>query len=68
MQTQLPSMAFSAHLYSSNREGRWVRVNGRRLIEGDYIAEDLQLVNIEPQTVILMFKGEVFTMNALADW
>ncbi|MFT5543340.1 MAG: general secretion pathway protein B [Glaciecola sp.] len=68
MQTQLPSMAFSAHMYSSNREGRWVRVNGRRLIEGDYIAEDLQLVNIEPQTVILMFQGEVFTMNALTDW
>lgn len=68
IQTQIPSMAFSAHMYSSNRDGRWVRVNGRRLVEGDYIAQGLQLVNIEPQTVILSFKDEVFTMNALTDW
>ena len=68
IQTQLPSMTFSAHMYSSDRDGRWVRVNGRRLIEGDFIAEGLQLVNIEPQKVILSFKDEVFTMNALSDW
>ena len=46
-------MAFSAHMYSSERPERWVRVNGRRLVEGDFIAENLQLVNIEPQKVIL---------------
>jgi len=68
IQTQIPSMAFSAHMYSSDRQGRWVRINGRRLVEGDFIAENLQLVNIEPQKVILSFKDEVFTMNALADW
>ena len=68
IQTQIPSMTFSAHMYSSSREGRWVRVNGRRMVEGDYIAENLQLVNIEPQKVILSFKDEVFTMNALSDW
>jgi general secretion pathway protein B len=67
-QTQIPSMAFSAHMYSSERPERWVRVNGRRLIEGDFIAENLQLVNIEPQKVILSFKNEVFSMNALSDW
>jgi general secretion pathway protein B len=68
IQTQIPAMAFSAHMYSSNRDGRWVRVNGRRLVEGDFIAEGLQLVNIEPQKVILSFQDEVFTMNALSDW
>jgi len=68
IQTQIPAMAFSAHMYSSSRDGRWVRVNGRRLVEGDFIAEGLQLVNIEPQKVILSFKNEVFTMNALSDW
>jgi general secretion pathway protein B len=68
IQTQIPAMVFSAHMYSSNRPERWVRVNGRRLVEGDFIAQDLQLVNIEPQKVILSFKDEVFTMNALSDW
>ncbi|MFQ3207102.1 MAG: general secretion pathway protein B [Glaciecola sp.] len=67
-QTQIPAMAFSAHMYSSERPKRWIRVNGRRLVEGDFIAENLQLVNIEPQKVILSFKDEVFTMNALSDW
>jgi general secretion pathway protein B len=68
IQTQIPTMVFSAHMYSSNRQERWVRVNGRRLVEGDFIAQELQLVNIEPQKVILSFKDEVFTMNALSDW
>lgn len=68
IQTQIPAMTFSAHMYSSNRQERWVRVNGRRLVEGDFIAQELQLVNIEPQKVILSFKDEVFTMNALSDW
>ncbi|MBF7074833.1 general secretion pathway protein GspB [Glaciecola sp. MH2013] len=68
LQTKIPSMQFSAHLYSSNAENRWVRINGRRLMEGDYIAEGLQLVNIEPQSVVLAFEDEVFTMNALTNW
>jgi general secretion pathway protein B len=67
-QTEIPSMQFNAHFYSSQRVNRWVRVNGRKLVEGDFIAEDLQILNIEPQTVVLSFKDEVFTMNAMTDW
>ena len=66
--TRLPSMVFSAHMYSSNRDTRWVRVNGQQLFEGDWIERELQLVNIEPQRVVLSFQGELFTMAALTDW
>ena len=66
--TRLPSMTFSAHMYSSNRDTRWVRVNGRQLFEGEWIEDGLQLVNIEPQRVVLSFQGELFTMAALTDW
>jgi general secretion pathway protein B len=66
--TRLPSMTFSAHMYSSNRDTRWVRVNGRQLYEGEWIEDGLQLVNIEPQRVVLSFQGELFTMAALTDW
>lgn len=66
--TRLPSMTFSAHMYSSNRDTRWVRVNGNQLFEGDWIERELQLVNIEPQRVVLSFQGELFTMAALTDW
>jgi general secretion pathway protein B len=66
--TDLPAMTFSAHMYASLPENRWVRVNGLRMVEGDYIADQLQIVNIEPQRVILSFRENVFSMNALTDW
>lgn len=66
--TQLPAMAFSAHMYASDANERWVRVNGRRVVEGQGIADGLELVAIEPQRVILRFRGEEFAMSALTDW
>lgn len=66
--TQLPSMTFSAHMYASNSRDRWVRVNGKEKGEGDWIDDEVQIVNIEAQRVILTFRGEVFTMAALTDW
>lgn len=66
--TQLPSMTFSAHMYASNSRDRWVRVNGKEKGEGDWIDDEVQIVNIEAQRVILTFRGEVFSMAALTDW
>jgi general secretion pathway protein B len=65
---QIPAMSFSAHMYASNPQDRWVRVNGRRLSEGDLIAENLSIVEIAPENIVLAFKGSTFTMNALSDW
>jgi len=55
-------------MYASNPQDRWVRVNGRRLSEGDLITEDLSIVEIAPENIVLTFKGSRFTMNALSDW
>lgn len=66
--TQLPTMEFSAHMYASLRANRWVRVNGQQLFEGEWIDNRVQLVNIEPQRVVLSYQGELFTMAALTDW
>lgn len=66
--TLLPSMTFSAHMYASSKQERWVRVNGQRLYEGEWVNDDVQLINIEPQRVVLSFRGELFTMAALTDW
>ncbi|WP_026377072.1 general secretion pathway protein GspB [Aestuariibacter salexigens] len=66
--TRLPSMSFNAHMYASNPSDRWVRVNGIRLVEGDWLNDNLQLVEIEPQHVVLSFEGEAFRMAALSDW
>ncbi|GAA6183396.1 general secretion pathway protein GspB [Aliiglaciecola sp. NS0011-25] len=66
--TELPSMAFSAHMYVSAPEERWVRVNGKRVVEGQEIEDGLVLIGIEPQHVIMTFKGQEFSMDALSDW
>lgn len=68
MLTELPSMAFSAHMYASLPEERWIRVNGQRVIEGQPIDDNLYLVEIQPQHVILNFRGQDFSMAALTDW
>jgi general secretion pathway protein B len=66
--TELPSMAFSAHMYASNSEERWVRVNGMRLQEGDMIENKVRILAIEPQRIILHYSGHEFSMEALTDW
>ncbi|MHC6646002.1 general secretion pathway protein GspB [Alteromonas sp. HB246098] len=66
--THLPTMNFSAHMYASRPADRWVRVNGRQIGEGDWIADRVQIVNIEAQRVVLSFEDEIFTMAALTDW
>jgi general secretion pathway protein B len=66
--TQLPAMAFSAHMYASNIEERWVRVNGRRMVEGDMIEGKIRIAKIEPQRLILNYQGHDFSMVALTDW
>ncbi|WP_299077444.1 general secretion pathway protein GspB [uncultured Paraglaciecola sp.] len=66
--TRLPSMAFSAHMYASEESERWVRVNGTRMVEGDKIDGEIEIVRIEPQRVILNYSGQTFAMAALTDW
>ncbi|MEM0912608.1 MAG: general secretion pathway protein GspB, partial [Pseudomonadota bacterium] len=68
IQDQLPSLSFSAHFYASDPQSRFVRVNGRRLEEGDNITADLSIDEINADTVLLDFRGQRFTMKALTDW
>lgn len=64
----LPSMQFAAHMYASSFDDRWIRVNGRRLQEGDLIDGQVEIIEIQPQQLILKFRGEKFRLNALTDW
>lgn len=66
--TRMPSMVFAQHMYSSEAEARWVRVNNRRLQEGDMIEGRVKIEAIEPQHVVLSLNGTRFTMAALTDW
>lgn len=67
VQDGVPSLAFEMHIYASDGQG-WIRVNGRDRYEGDYIGRELLLSEILPQKVVLSFRGEKFTMDALTSW
>ena len=67
VQDGVPSLAFEMHIYASDGQG-WIRVNGRDRYEGDYIGRELLLNEILPQKVVLNFRGEKFTMDALTSW
>jgi general secretion pathway protein B len=68
LMTTLPAMSFAAHMFASEPQERWVRVNGKELGEGDWIAPDLQIVEITQNHVIMNYKGQYFRMAALTDW
>ncbi|GAA5216928.1 general secretion pathway protein GspB [Corallincola platygyrae] len=67
-QDAVPSLSFSQHIYSSDANKRWVKVNGKTLYEGDRIEGGLVLERIEPQAVIMSLQGEYFSLPALSDW
>jgi type II secretory pathway predicted ATPase ExeA len=67
LQNGIPELQFEQHIYASDGQG-WVKVNGRDRYEGDTIARELTLVEILPQKVVLNFRGEKFTMQALTSW
>jgi general secretion pathway protein B len=61
-------MNFETHVYSSNPNKRWVKVNGNEFIEGDWITERVRLVKIEQQSCQISFNGETIQVPALYDW
>jgi general secretion pathway protein B len=65
---ELPSMSFSAHMYSSDPAERWVRVNGQRMLEGALIDNKVRIVQIASQHVILNYQGHEFSMLSMTDW
>ncbi len=67
VQDGVPKLEFEQHIYTSDGQG-WVHVNGRDRYEGDKIADDVFLDEILPQQVILIYRGETFSLPALTNW
>jgi len=65
----LPSVAFSGHLYSSNPKSSRVFVDdGRPLIEGQQIVYELILHEITPTGVVVEFRGYLIDIGVLQNW
>lgn len=66
-QYQVPLMRYDAHMYSSKKSDRWIRINGIELHEGDFL-EGIELLEILPQKSLFKLNEKQFTLISLEDW
>ncbi|MBW3697167.1 hypothetical protein EK599_15820 [Vibrio sp. T187] len=64
----LPKLNFQAHMYSSDENKRWIKVNGQEASSGDWVDEGIQIIDIEPQFVMIQFKRLNIRVPALYEW
>jgi len=67
-QNLVPALEFTTHIYASEKNERWVRVNNQVVKEGELITSEMRLVSIEPQQVIIEMQKRRFTLAALSSW
>lgn len=66
-QYQVPVMSYDSHMYSSEAQDRWIRINGVDLSVGDHIGE-VELIDILPQQSVFRMGKQSFTLESLNDW
>jgi general secretion pathway protein B len=64
----LPKLDLQTHMYSSSKNKRWVKVNGHEVAQGDWIGQDIQLLEIKPQSIIIEFNQQKIEIPALYEW
>nr|WP_238787010.1 general secretion pathway protein GspB [Vibrio vulnificus] len=55
-------------MYSSDPKRRWLKINGAEFHQGEWIDNQIQLVEISAQSVIVEFQGEQIEIPALYEW
>lgn len=58
----LPPLHLELHAYAEQPSARFVFINGRRYVEGERLADGLDLVAIEPQGAVLSYSGQRFLL------
>ncbi|GKV79956.1 type II secretion system assembly factor GspB [Pectobacterium versatile] len=65
---EIPPLAYSAHVYTSDEAKRSITLNGLQFREGDSPIEGLTIEQIQQDMTIFSVEGEVFILEALEDW
>ena len=63
LRNRMPKLEMSMHFYTEAASRRLVRINGRLMHEGDWIDQDLQLVEIISTGVLLDYLGKEFELQ-----
>ncbi len=67
-QGRLPALNLQTHMYASNAERRWVKINNVEYHQGETVDGQVTLKEILPQAVIIEFEGEQIRIPALYEW
>jgi general secretion pathway protein B len=67
-QSQIPTLTYQTHLYSSDKLERRVKLNGKTLQVGQWINDNIQIKDIQQFFVILQMDQLRFSLPALTDW
>ncbi|CAE6884028.1 Type II secretion system protein B [Vibrio sp. B1FIG11] len=65
---RLPALNLQTHMYSSDANRRWVKINNVEYHQGDVVDGQVTLKEIQPQAVIVEFQGEQIRIPALYEW
>ncbi|MDX1692702.1 MAG: general secretion pathway protein GspB [Ketobacteraceae bacterium] len=68
LQQQVPDLSFSSHMYSSEPRFRSIIINGRRLKEGQFLDDRIQVREITDKGVVLSLDGTLFEVDVLGQW
>lgn len=64
----IPELKYEMHIYSSDANERWVRINNTTLYEGDRLTPYLRLAEIRQGIVIWESRDRRFSQTALEDY
>ncbi|ALR16541.1 general secretion pathway protein GspB [Vibrio natriegens] len=67
-QGRLPALNLQTHMYASDSQRRWVKINNVEYHQGDVVDGQVTLKEIQPQAVIVEFEGEQIRIPALYEW
>ncbi|AEX20873.1 general secretion pathway protein GspB [Vibrio sp. EJY3] len=67
-QGRLPALNLQTHMYASDSQRRWVKINNVEYHQGDVVDGQVTLKEIQPQSVIVEFQGEQIRIPALYEW
>ncbi|MEX3072156.1 general secretion pathway protein GspB [Vibrio alginolyticus] len=65
---RLPALNLQTHMYASDANRRWVKINNVEYHQGEVVDGQVTLKEIQPQAVIVEFEGEQIRIPALYEW
>jgi general secretion pathway protein B len=64
LRARMPSLSMSMHFFARDPDRRLVRINGRLMRQGDWLDDNLQLVEITGDGATLDFLGKAFALSS----